>query len=108
MKETMYVFKVDPQYRILLPVMAREVYGFEKDVYIKLQVIDEQKYIQISGKAIEFFHTMSKVDAKGRFILPKEVRNKFDIMCGDELESFEDEIDSQNRSLLLRRKTLRK
>ena len=39
MKETMYVFKVDSQYRITIPAMARKLYCFEKDVYFKLQVI---------------------------------------------------------------------
>ena len=103
MKETMYVFKVDSQYRVTIPAMARKLYCFEKDVYFKLQVINEQKYLQISGKEIDFYHTTSKIDSKGRCIIPKEARDKFDIKCDELFDSFEDEIDSNNRSLLLRK-----
>jgi AbrB family looped-hinge helix DNA binding protein len=103
MKETIYVFKVDSQNRISLPLMAREIYGFKKEVYFKLQVIDGQKYLQISGTAIEFYHTMSKLDTKGRVIIPKEAREKLDICCGDTFDTYEDEIDSKERSLLLRK-----
>lgn len=103
MKETVYIFKVDSQYRIALTSMIRLIYDFNNAVYIKLQVIDEQKYIQISGHEIEFYQAIPTMDQKGRFVIPKEVRQKFDIQKGDSFESFEDEVDSNERSLLLRK-----
>lgn len=103
MKETWYMFKVDSQYRICLNENVRKIYSFEKEVYLKLQVIDGQKYIQISGKAIEFFHSLARMDKKGRFVIPKEVREKLDIECGDRFDSYEDEVDSKSRTLLLRK-----
>lgn len=103
MKETVYIFKVDSQYRIALTSMIRLIYDFNNAVYIKLQVIDEQKYIQISGHEIDFYQAISTMDPKGRFVIPKEVRQKFDIQKGDSFESFEDEVDSNERSLLLRK-----
>lgn len=103
MKETVYMFKVDAQYRIMLTSMTQIIYDFNRTVYIKLQVIDEQKYIQISGHKIEFYQAISTMDQKGRFVLPKEVRQKFDIQKGDSFEAYEDELDSNKRSLLLKK-----
>lgn len=103
MKETLYIFKVDSQYRVLLPIMSREIYSFEEKVYLKLQVINSQKYLQISGREINFFQGLCKLDGKGRFIIPKEVREKFEIKSGDYFDAFEEEIDSKNRTLLLRK-----
>lgn len=101
-KETFYQFRLDRQYRILFPVEMREVYGIESQVYLKLQVIDGKKYLQISGRPIEFFQAQTKVDEKFRVIIPKFVREKLNISAGDEFDSFEAEIDSSNRSLLLK------
>lgn len=103
MKETVYVFRLDSQNRILVPLMARQIYGFEDDVYLKLQVIDGEKYLQISGREIQFFQSMSKLDEKGRFSVPKEVREKFEFSPHQEFDSYEEEIDSDNRTLLLKK-----
>lgn len=103
MKETLYIFKVDSQYRIGLPVMVREVYSFESKVYLKLQVIDGQKYLQISGREIQFFQGLATLDEKGRFTISKEIREKIGVDRGDKFDSFEEEIDSKNRSLLLKK-----
>ncbi len=100
-RETFYRFKLDKQYRILIPVEVREVYGIESQVYLKLQVIDGEKYLQISGRPINFFQAQAKVDEKYRLIIPKSVREKFSISAGDEFDSFESEMDTSNRSLLL-------
>lgn len=101
-KETFYQFKLDKQYRILFPVEVREVYGIENLVYLKLQVIDGERYLQISGRPIDFFQAQAKVDEKYRLIIPKSVREKFGISAGDEFDSFESEVDTSNRSLLLK------
>ena len=44
-----------------------------------------------------------KVDTLGRIVIPKEVREKLDIECGDRFDSYEDEVDSKSRTLLLRK-----
>lgn len=103
MKETVYVFKLDSQNRILVPLMAQQIYGFEDDVYLKLQVIDGEKYLQISGREIQFFQSMSKLDEKGRFSVPKEVMEKLEFSPHQEFDSYEEEIDSNNRTLLLKK-----
>lgn len=101
-KETFYLFRLDKQYRILLPAEMREVYGIESQVYLKLQVMDSERYLQISGRPIDFFQAQVKLDEKFRLTIPKSVREKFGISTGDEFDSFESEVDTSDRSLLLK------
>lgn len=103
MNETVYIFKLDMQNRITLTSMLRQVYDFNDLIYMKLQVIDGEKYLQISGYEIDFYQAISKQDYKGRISIPKEVREKFDIQTGDKLESYENEGDPNHRSLLLKK-----
>ena len=74
MNETVYIFKLDMQNRITLTSMLRQVYDFNDLIYMKLQVIDGEKYLQISGYEIDFYQAISKQDYKGRISIPKEVR----------------------------------
>ena len=55
MNETVYIFKLDMQNRITLTSMLRQVYDFNDLIYMKLQVIDGEKYLQISGYEIDFY-----------------------------------------------------
>lgn len=103
MKETLYVFRLDKQFRVTVPMLAREMYFFDKIVYLKLQVIEGVKYLQISGKKLDYYQASVGMDAKGRFIIPKEAREKLDLKVGDKLDSFDTEIDSDDRTLLLKK-----
>ena len=60
MNETVYIFKLDMQNRITLTSMLRQVYDFNDLIYMKLQVIDGEKYLQISGYEIDFYQAISK------------------------------------------------
>lgn len=105
MNETMYIFKLDVQTRVTIPAEARRIFGFENVVYMKLHVENGIKYIQIAGHEIEFYHCSACLDKKGRFIVPREVREKFNLKKGDILISFEQEKDNLKRSLFLRPST---
>ncbi len=105
MNETMYIFKLDAQARITIPAEARKIFDFEDIVYMKLHIVDEVKYIQIAAFEIEFYHCSAKIDKKGRFFVPKEVKEKFNLKKGDVLISFEEEKDVTKRSLFLRLST---
>ncbi len=103
MKETFYIFKLDAQNRILIPVNARTIYGFENIVYFKLQQIDGENYLEMSGYTLKLYQSMANIDDKGRIILPKEVRDKFELKPKDILISYEGQ-DEEQRSLLLKKK----
>ncbi len=102
MKETFYIFKLDKQNRILIPVNARTIYGFEDIVYFKLQQIEGENYLEMSGYTLKLYQSMANIDEKGRIILPKEVREKFELKPKDTLVSYEGQ-DEEHRSLLLRK-----
>ncbi len=102
MKETFYIFKLDSQNRILIPVNARTIYGFEDIVYFKLQQIEGENYLEMSGYTLKLYQSMARIDDKGRIFLPKEVREKFELKPKDTLVSYEGK-DEEHRSLLLRK-----
>lgn len=103
MKETIYTFSIDKQNRMLIPQGAREIYGISDTVYMKLQVIDDVRYLQISGTAMNFYQMTTSTDEKGRIIMNKDLRKKFECGPGTEFDSFDTEMDSPQRSLLLRK-----
>lgn len=103
MKETIYTFSIDSQNRMLIPQGAREVYGISDTVYMKLQVIDDVHYLQISGTALNYYQMTTSTDEKGRIIVNKELRKKFECGPGTEFDSFDTEMDCPQRSLLLRK-----
>ncbi len=88
MKETFYIFKLDSQNRILIPVNARTIYGFEDIVYFKLQQIEGENYLEMSGYTLKLYQSMAHIDDKGRIFLPKEVREKFELKPKDTLVSY--------------------
>lgn len=108
MLETIYVFKIDKTCRLQLPVMVRKIYSFEKTVYMKLLEIEGEKYLQISGTELELYQSYVQLDAKGRFFVPKEVKEKFCIGAGDKLDSYEGERENGTRTLLLKKQLVRK
>ncbi len=102
MKETFYIFKLDKQNRILIPVNARTIYGFEDIVYFRLQQIEGENYLEMSGYTLKLYQSIASMDGKGRIILPKEVRDKFELKPQDTLLSYEGQ-DEEHRSLLLKK-----
>lgn len=103
MKETIYTFKIDRENRILIPIEAREIYGIKDTIYMKLQVIDDERYLHMSGYALDYYQMTASVTEKGRFNVSKEIRKKFGVGPGSEFDSFDTEMDGNNRSLLLRK-----
>lgn len=103
MKETIYTFSIDAQNRMLIPQGARDIYGISDTVYMKLQVIDDVHYLQISGTALQYYQASAPITPKGRFNVSKDIRKKFDCGPGTEFDSFDTEMDSPQRSLLLRK-----
>lgn len=103
MLETIYVFKLDKACRLQLPIMVRKIYSFEKTVYMKLLEVEGEKYLQISGTELELYQAYVQLDAKGRFFVPKEVKEKFSLFAGDRLDSYEGEKENGTRTLLLKK-----
>ena len=101
LKETFYRFRTDSQYRILMSSEFRKVYNIDTDVYLKLQVIDGKMYLQISGEKMDFYQMHLTSDAKYRFTLPKEVREKLGVSRKTEFDSYELEENVEKRSILL-------
>lgn len=103
LNETFFEFKLDKQYRLSLPVEVCKLYGVDSNkVYCKLTTIEGQKYLEICGNELDFYHLILKTDDKKRFIIPSPVRKKLGIAGGTELIGFELEKNPKKRSLLLK------